>query len=209
MRALRLPLLGLALAVAAPLRAQDFAVGVSAASVQLYDGSSANRFTGPGFGVSAGWSRGRFRIRVDIMRAQLTPGDTGRTAFTAVQYDGLVSYQIRPELEAEVGLGRRTVSPKFATQDVGVVRLGIRSEGRLGQLAGVWARGALLPLVRFNGGGSSGAALEVGVGTWISLLRGRVRAELDYALQRIDRTVQGTALPLQSATTRLGVRLAL
>jgi hypothetical protein len=209
MRMLRLAPLGLVLAAAAPLRAQGFAAGVSAASVQLYEGTSASRFTGPGFGVSASWSRGRLRIRGDIMRARLTPGDTGRSAITVVQFDGLVSYQIRPALEAEVGLGRRTVSPEFATQDVGVVRLGIRSEGRLGRLAGVWARGALLPVVRFNGGGSSHTAIEVGFGTWISLARDRARAELDYTLQRVDRTVRGTALPLQSATTRVGVMLAL
>ena len=209
MKVPRLPLLGFALATAAPLHAQGFSVGVSAASVQLFEGSSANRFTGSGFGLSAGWSSGRFKIRADVIRAQLTPSDTGRSAFSAVQLDGLLSYQIRPALQAEAGLGLRTVSPQFATQDVGVFRIGIRSEGALGQLAGVWARGALLPVVRFNGGGSSGAALEVGFGTWIALARGRVRAELDYALQRIDRSVQGTALPLQSATTRLGAVIKL
>lgn len=202
-------LAALLLVAAPPLRAQGFVVGLSAGSVQIHDGTSANRFTGPGFGATAEWTHGRLGVQAEIMRSRLTPADTGRSALTALQFDARASYRIRQGLEAEVGFGRRSISPEFATQDVGVVRIGIRSEGRLGGLAGAWARGALLPVVRFNGGGSSGTALEVGFGTWVSLARGRVRVQLDYGLQRVDRTVVGAALPLQCSTTKIGAALRL
>ena len=209
MRRARLALAAVTLSVSAPLRGQGVAVGASVSSFTLRETTGQNSSGGHGVGVSVGWTHAKLGIRVDVSRVPLSPDDTLRTAFTIVQFDGRVSYRIRPALDVELGLSRRTISPEFATQDVGAVSLGVRSEGQLGQVAGVWARGALLPLVRFNGGGTSGTAVEVGLGTWVSLAHGRLRAELDYRLQRVDRSVQGAPLPLQMGVTRLGVMLGL
>jgi hypothetical protein len=187
---------------ALPLRAQRPDVGVAVAGVRFDEGVSANRSSGTAFGVAARWNRGKFGVRVDVLRASLTPADTGRETFRATLLAGRLSYRIRPAVQLELGITRRSITPALATQDVGTVSLGIRSEGLLAPTAGVWVRGALLPVVRFNGGGSAGTAVEAGFGTWVSLMRGRLRAELDYQLQRIDRSLRGVALPLQTGVTR-------
>jgi hypothetical protein len=190
---------------ALPLRAQLPDVGIAVAGVRFDEGVSTNRSTGTAFGVSSQWSRGKLGVRVDVLRASLTPADTGREAFRGTLFAGRLSYRIRPAVQLELGITRRSITPVLATQDVGAVSLGIRSDGRLGPTAGIWVRGALLPVVRFNGGGSAGTAVEAGFGTWISLVRGKLRAELDYQRQRIDRSVGGIPLPLQTGVTRASV----
>lgn len=200
-----------AISVAAPARlwSQGIAVGASVGSYSQWEESKLNHSAGGAFGFSADWRHGRWGARVDYLKASLTPDDATRQAFTVTQFEGRLAFGIRPSLDAELGVWRRVITPEFATQDIGAVSLGIRSQGRIGPDAGVWVRGAFLPLVRFNEGGSSGTAFEVGLGTWLSFLHDRARAELDYAMQRVDRSVQGVPLPLQTGLTRLGVRVQL
>jgi hypothetical protein len=210
--------LALAAAVPAGLPAQAIALGASYGSYTLHEESATNGSSGPVLGLAAEAHRGRVGLRVDLARASLTPDDTARVSFTLTQVNVKLTYRTlaattaeldRPSFDLELGISRRSSSPVFATQDVGAVSIGVRSEGRLGHSAGVWARGALLPVVRFNGGGSSGASVEVGLGTWLMLLHGRGRAELDYGLQRVDRTVLGVGVPIQTGITRIGLMLHL
>ncbi|HEY2806007.1 MAG TPA: hypothetical protein VGI92_09135 [Gemmatimonadales bacterium] len=200
--------LGAAGLLAGVAQAQVVTVGGYAGSYAMRESTAGNHSGGLDLGISAAWHRRRLGARIDISRAHLSPADSSRATFNVVEVDGRLSYRLSQAFDAELGVTRRTISPSFATPDIGAVSLGVRSEARLASIAGVWARGAFLPIVRFNDGGSAGTSLEFGLGTWL-LVRGATRAELDCEVHRFDRSVGGVALPVQTVVTRLGVQVPL
>ena len=93
-------------------------------------------------------------------------------------------------------------------QDVGMLRVGILSEVRLARVAGLWVRGAYLPLSSFSGGGSAGLGLEVGLGADLGRPEARLQGFVAFDYQRIDRDAAAAA-PIQFSVGQAGLRLRL
>ena len=106
-----------------------------------------------------------------------------------------------------MGAGRRLIRPRFAAQDVGVARAGILSEIPLSALGSVWGRGAYLLAPKFSGGGTAGLAVELGFGAGLGTRNGRFRFRVEYEFQRIDRSVNDVAVPIQTSLARIGADL--
>jgi hypothetical protein len=195
-------------AVAPAAHAQTVRVGLQAVGVTYSEIDEARRAEGGGAGATLSLRWRRFYLDATGFTVKLDPkGAAGGTSFDLRQVDVRVSYAFVPGIAIELGGGRRTVDPEFATQDVGVVRLGVLSQVPLNRLSAVWARGAYLVDSRFNGGGSADLAVELGLGVGVGTPNGRFRARADFEFQRIDRTVAGAGVPLQMAAGRLGVEV--
>jgi len=188
---------------AMPLRGQELEVGAEVVGIRVQQVRSAS--DGIGVGARVAWARDRLRAEGSVARAGVSSADTLRADFTTTVLDLRLSYRIRPGLEGQLGLSRRFIRPLFLGEDVGAVSIGVRSEGHLARIAGVWARGALLPVVKFNAGGSRGPAYDVGFGSWVDVRRYGLRIGLAYELQRVDRRVAAGPAPTQTAVTRLSV----
>jgi len=167
--------------------------------------------SGFGFGASVGVTRGRWAVDVDAVRASLEPvPNAGPSAsFRLTQLDLRASYKVVPAVAVLIGASRRWISPEFAAPDVGFVRLGLLTQTAVTRQARVWVRGAYAVAPHFNGGGSAGLALEIGLGTWIGTATGRYGLRVEYEFQRLDRSVNGSAVPIQTAVARAGVQLGL
>jgi hypothetical protein len=146
----------------------------------------------------------RFAIDVRGYTAKVEP-DSGGAGYDFRQIDVRVSYRINPFLALEVGGGRRYVTPEFATQEVGVFRIGVLSENDLTQLAKVWVRGAYLANPQFSGGGTADVSFEFGLGVAVGTANGRFRVRAEYEFQRIDREVDAAKVPLQLSLARAGI----
>jgi hypothetical protein len=196
-----------ALALLLPHRAKaqavDGAVYAVAASNAEVDRTRQAR--GFGAGGTVGVTRGRFRVELQGVTTSLHADFAIQPDYALNELAVLTSYQWRPALALQVGAGRRFTSPDFAAQDVGVLRIGVRTEAPLTSLARVHARAAYLPLTRFSGGGSSSLALELGLGLDLGPRDRRYSGLLEFEFQRIDRKVNGEAVPIHSSVTRLGV----
>jgi len=199
-------LVGLAAPRATP--AQTVRFGLQGVGLTYSEIDQGRRAEGGGLGgtLSVRWRR--FLLDASGMGARLDPkGDGGGTSFDLLQGDVRLSYAFAPSFAVEIGGGRRAIDPEFATQDVGVIRLGLLSEIALNQISAVWARGAYLVGSRFSGGGSADLAVELGMGVGVGTANGRFRGRADFEFQRIDREVAGAAVPLQMAVGKLGVEL--
>jgi hypothetical protein len=105
----------------------------------------------------------------------------------------------------EIGGGRRYVDPENATQEVGLVRIGVLSENQIMRLADVWVRGAYLANPRFSGGGSADLAFEFQLGVGLGTANKRFRLHAEYEFQRIDREVGTNDVPIQLSLARAGI----
>lgn len=165
--------------------------------------------SGFGVGASAGLTHGKWRVDLETIRASLDPvaGASQSGSFRLTQVDLRASYKVVPAIALVAGVSRRWIHPEFAAPDVGFVRLGLLTETAVTRQARLWARGAYLVAPHFNGGGSAGLAIEIGLGTWIGAASGRYGLRVEYDFQRIDRTVHGASVPIQMAVGKAGVQL--
>jgi hypothetical protein len=181
----------------------DGAVYAVAASNSEVDRTRQAR--GFGAGAMVGVTRGRFRVELRGVTSSLHADFAIQPDYALDELSVLGSYRWYPALSVQLGAGRRFTRPDFAAQDVGVLRVGLLTEAPLTSLARVQARAAYLPLTHFSGGGSSSLALELGFGLSLGPSAGRYAGVLEFEYQRIDRKVNGQAVPIRSSVARLGL----
>jgi hypothetical protein len=150
---------------------------------------------------------GRWGIDASGYIAKLKPDSSDVSEFDMVQGDLRASFLIVPLVALETGFGRRSTDPELAAQDVGYWRIGVLSEAELSRIASIWARGAYLAGVKYDGGGTTSLAVEVALGVGVGTANGRFRVRVDYEFQRFDREVDQVELPIQLSLARLGVEI--
>ena len=175
--------------------------GVSLTYQEVREGRSS---TGQGGGGGIELRVGRLRLDARAYTARLQP-DSGGSEYDFKQVDVRVSYAVNARLALEVGGGRRYVDPENATQEVGLIRIGVLSENQITRLADVWVRGAYLANPRFSGGGSADLAFEFQLGVGLGTANKRFRFHAEYEFQRIDREVGTNDVPIQLSLARAGI----
>ena len=175
--------------------------GVSLTYQEVREGRSS---TGRGGGGGIELRVGRFRLDARAYTARLEP-DSGGSEYDFKQVDVRVSYAVNELLALEIGGGRRYVDPENATQEVGLIRIGVLSENQITRLADVWVRGAYLADPRFSGGGSADMAFEFQLGVGLGTANKRFRFHAEYEFQRIDREVGTNDVPIQLSLARAGI----
>ncbi len=175
--------------------------GVSLTYQEVREGRSS---TGQGGGGGIELRVGRFRLDARAYTARLEP-DSGGSEYDFKQVDVRVSYAVTELIALEVGGGRRYVDPENATQEVGLIRIGVLSENQITRIADVWVRGAYLANPRFSGGGSADLAFEFQLGVGLGTANKRFRFHAEYEFQRIDREVDTNDVPIQLSLARAGI----
>ncbi len=175
--------------------------GVSLTYQEVREGRSS---TGRGGGGGIELRVGRFRLDARAYTARLEP-DSGGSAYDFKQVDVRVSYAVNELLALEIGGGRRYVDPENATQEVGLIRIGVLSENQITRIADVWVRGAYLANPGFSGGGSADLAFEFQLGVGLGTANKRFRFHAEYEFQRIDREVGTNDVPIQLSLARAGI----
>jgi len=188
-----------------PGAAQRIRIGIEAVGLTSLEGSESARAFGGGLGgfVEGGW--GRIALDARVFVAGLDPDSAERESFDIVQGDLRLRYAVTPLVALEAGAGHRSVAPAFAAQEIGLLRVGVFSENPITRNASVWVRGAYLPVTAFTGGGTASLSVELGLGVAVGTSNGRFRARVEYEFQRIDRTVDGLDLPIQTSLARFGL----
>jgi hypothetical protein len=197
-----------ALLIPSPTAAQALhltAFGAAATNAEVEDTRQAR---GLGFGVGAHAELSGFRAAARYLHASLSADFSIQPDYNVDEIDFVVSWFWRPYLAAQIGMVRRFISPDLVAQDVGLIRIGVLSESRLARIAGVWVRGAFLPLSRFSGGGDAALGLEFGLGVEVGDPVARLQGFASFDYQRIDREAAGEA-PLQFSVGQLGVKVRL
>ena len=184
--------------------AQTIRFNLDAIGLTYQEVREGREATGTGAGGGIELRVGKFRLDARAYSAQLEP-DSGGTPYDFKQIDVRVSFAVNRLLALEVGGGRRYVDPEFATQEVGVIRVGVLSENQLNRLADVWVRGAYLANPQFSGGGSADLAFEFQLGVGIGTANKRFRFHAEYEFQRIDREVGSNDVPMQLSLARAGI----
>ncbi len=175
--------------------------GVSLTYQEVREGRSS---TGRGGGGGIELRVGRFRLDARAYTARLEP-DSGGSEYDFKQVDVRVSYAVNELLALEIGGGRRYVDPENATQEVGLIRIGVLSENQITRIADVWVRGAYLANPGFSGGGSADLAFEFQLGVGLGTANKRFRFHAEYEFQRIDREVGTNDVPIQLSLARAGI----
>jgi len=202
--------LTIALVTIAPSAAgQRLQLGVDAIALTSLEGSDAARALGGGIGGFLETSWGPVALDVHVFVAGLDPDSAERTSYDIVQSDLRLRYTVSSLVALELGGGRRSVSPAFAAQEIGLVRVGLYSENHITRNASIWVRGAYLPITAFTGGGHASLSVELGFGVAVETSNHRFRANAQYEFQRIDRAVEGIDVPLQTSLARLGLSVRL
>lgn len=197
-----------ALLTPCPIAAQTVqlsAFGAAATNSEVVDTRQAR---GLGFGVGVRAERSRLRAEARYLHAGLSADFSLQPDYNVNEVDLMVTWFWRPYLAAQIGAARRFMNPDLVAQDVGLIRVGVLSEARLARIAGLWVRGAYLPVSRFSGGGSAGLGLEIALGVELGEPEARLRGFVSFDYQRIDRESAAKA-PLQFSLSRLGARLRL
>jgi hypothetical protein len=203
--------LGLAIAAAAPLSAQQFTVGAGYALADYREQAAFLHFKGSGPSAMLAAERGRFGLRVDATHLSLDPsGDTSPLdAFTVDQISIRLAVRTMSLVGVEAGFFRRSTAPSRAAQSYTAATLGIRAAYPLAPGADVALRTAYVAGTDFTGGGSAPFGIELGLTAAYGPGSGRVRLTGDFEFQRIDRRTDqnGTRLsvPIQSSLARLAV----
>lgn len=198
-------LLALATVAPAPLVGQTVNIGARVARMNYQEISDDRTADGWGAAGSGQIRLGRFGLAATILYVPLSPTGGPSDDFDLLQLDLRASYAFTPFLSAEIGGGRRFIDPDFVAQEVGLIRVGLRSENRVTNLASFWLRGAYLFASRFTGGGSADLAFELGLGVGVGTPNGRFRVQSEYEFQRIDREVGGTDVPIQTGVASFGI----
>ena len=184
--------------------AQTIRFNFDAVSLTYQEVREGRSSTGQGGGGGIELRVGRFRLDARAYTARLEP-DSGGSEYDFKQVDVRVSYAVNELLALEVGGGRRYVDPENATQEVGLIRIGVLSENQITRLADVWVRGAYLANPRFSGGGSADLAFEFQLGVGLGTANKRFRFHAEYEFQRIDREVGTNDVPIQLSLARVGI----
>ena len=166
----------------------------------------SREFTGFGFGGSAGLRVSSVALELEGYSANVTPVNAGDD-FTMRQGDVRATFFFTPLFGLQAGVGTRMISPEFAAQDVGFIRVGLVSENQISRLADLKIRGAYLAAPSFSGGGTAGFAMELGLVTSVGAPDGKFRVVFAYDFQRFDRTVNALSVPLQTTTARGGLQV--
>jgi len=181
------------------------AFGLAATNAEVEE---TRQTRGLGFGVGATTEWSRWRVEGRYFHAALQADFSVQPDYDMDELALAATWFWRPYLAPQLGVTRRFVSPEFAAQDVGFVRIGALSEVRLARVAGLWVKGSYLPYSRFSGGGSAGFGVEVGLGVELGTPTDRFQGFAGFEYQRIDRETAAEA-PLQFSVGQLGVRLRL
>ncbi len=199
------------LALGTPVAAPAQTIGVTAFGVAATNGeiSDTRQARGLGFGGGAWIELGKFRVEARALHATLRADFSIQPDYDVDQIDLSGSWFWRPYLALQLGATRRFTAPDFVAQDVGLVRIGVLSETRIARIAGIWVRGAYLPVTRFSGGGSAGLGLELGLGAEVGSPGGRLQGFVGFDYQRIDRDAGAASAPLQFSAGQAGLRLRL
>jgi hypothetical protein len=152
---------------------------------------------------------GKFRVETRALHAALRADFSIQPDYHVDQLDLSGSWFWRPYLALQLGATRRFTAPDFVAQDVGLLRIGVLSETPIARIAGVWVRGAYLPVTRFSGGGGAGLGLEVGLGAEVGSPSGRLRGFVGFDYQRINRNSGAASAPLQFSSGQAGIRVRL
>jgi len=193
----------------ASMSAQSLRLGVTSVTLTHTEVSEDLSSVGVGAGGHLGIRWRRFGLEASGFRAEMAPDREDLADFTLTQYDVRFSYWPVSVVAFEFGSGRRLIEPEFAAQDVSAARVGVLSEYPLARMSEIWVRGAYLIDPRFNGGGTAGLALELGLGVAVGTSNGRFRVRADAEFQRIDRTVNGVDVPIQVTIARFGLQLGI
>ena len=182
------------------------AYGLAATSSEV---DRTRQAKGLGIGVELGVELGRFRWEVQGETASLDADYSLQGDYAVRELSVLALYRWRPSFALQLGAGRRFTSPDFVAQDVGAIRVGLRTETRLSSFGRIEASASYLPVTRFSGGGSAGLAFEIGFGVAIGPANGRFAGIVKYGYQRLRREVNAVAVPIQFSAARVGVRARL
>jgi hypothetical protein len=193
---------------AAPAAAQNLHVGAQGIFADYREVSSALTYTGAGFGGTAEYARSKFSGDVEVASLSFQPASgSGATAkFTATEFDLHLRWFLASGVSFETGYLRRGISPEFTAQALSAFRVGVHASYPVGPGAYLTLRGNYLPGAKFSGGGTSGFAVDVGLGVGIGPVNGRYHITGDYDFQRIDRKT-GSTVPLQLTMARIGARV--
>jgi hypothetical protein len=196
---------GLLALLTASVQAQQVEVNAGGAAVSNSEVDSIRQARGLGIAAGARLDRGRFRFDLRALTAFLKADFSVQPDYDLYQVGLTASYLWGPGLRAIAGVERRFVSPDFAAQDVGLLRLGILSETRLTRVASIEARADYFPIARFTGGGGGGFSLGFGIGARVGSTTGRLHGLIEFSYERIDRKVNGAPSPIKFSVARVGV----
>jgi len=192
MRCTGLAIVAVALCVPQGILAQTIRFNFDGVSLTYQEVREGRSSTGQGGGGGIELRVGRFRLDARAYTARLEP-DSGGSEYDFKQVDVRVSYAVNERLALEAGGGRRYVDPENATQEVGLIRIG------------VWVRGAYVANPRFSGGGGADLAFEFQLGVGLGTANKRFRFHAEYEFQRIDREVGTNDVPIQLSLARVGI----
>jgi hypothetical protein len=188
-----------------PLRAQDFEANVYGVAVSNSEIDSVREAKGLGVAADARWQRGRVRVELSGLTASLRGDFSVQPDYALHELSASASYLWGPRLWFQLGIGRRFISPDFAAQEVGLLRVGVVSETQLSSLAQIEARANYFPLARFSGGGVIGLALGLGLGARVGRTTGRFHGIVEYTYERVDRKVNDAETPIKFSAARAGL----
>lgn len=184
--------------------AQKVEVAAHGAAVTNSEIGHERQARGLGVGADVTARLGRVRLVARGLTASLRADFTVQPDYALHQLEAVAIYDWAYGLSVQAGLGRRFVDPEFVSQEVGLMRVGLRSESRLTSFAGIHASASYLPVTRFSGGGGSDLALELGLGLRLGRETGRLAGMVEYTYQRIDRDVNGIGAPIRFSVARVG-----
>jgi hypothetical protein len=188
--------------------AQTLQIAASGAAMTNSEITGVRQAKGIGFGIAARAERSRLRLDTQFLHAALRADFSIQPDYVVDEIDIRLTYLWRPYLGGQIGFARRFTHPEFVAQDVGLLRVGLVSEARLARIAGLWVRGAYLPVSRLSGGGKTGLGLELGIGAELGPPNTRLQGFVAFDYQRINRNTS-TSVPLQYSAGQAGVRVRL
>jgi len=200
----------------APAAAQRTGIQVGLQGVTgSYAQDSANfRWTGGGFAGSVDVRYANVGLEIRAMKVSMDPVASlpvSAESFDLTQIDASLRWYMLSALHAEVGITSRKVTPEFAAQEIGAVRVGLLAQYNLSQAARLRLRTHYLAAAKFSGGGTSPLALSIGLGASYRAF-GALALTADYEFQTFRRktSISNTDVdaPVQSGFARFGVAAA-
>jgi hypothetical protein len=197
------------------LTAQHFSLGPQVAFGDYKEVSPDLHYRGGGMAVKATFSWKKMSAEAVASKLKYKPeGGAATTNFDASEVDVRVRYLIAGPVSGELGFINRKTDPEFEAQSVGAVVVGARIGYLLGPGVHLSLNGGVLAGSKFSGGGTVSAlgAIQLGLGTTVDALKGRLQLTGDYGFQRFSReTDDGSgpaSAPIQQSVGRIGLSIA-